>query len=76
MKLRSKHLSPIRQEIRKKVNMDNTATTPVLWAFISGGAGLRENFNLLLSPPPCPHEKPPSFGNAKPLLKEPDRDRG
>ena len=50
MKRGPEHFSPIKQENRKKVNIENTAKTSVLGASRSGGAGWRDL--ILRSPPP------------------------
>ena len=73
MKRGPEHFSPVKQDNRKKVNVENTAKIPVLGASNSSGAGWRD---LRLQPPPPPPDKPPPFGSAKPQTKEPDRHRG
>ena len=71
MKRGPKHLRPLQQENRKKVNVENTAKISVLDASSSGCAGCRYNLNLMSWPSP-----PPRFGSEKPLINEPDRHRG
>ena len=72
MKRGPEHFSSVKQENRKKVNVDNTAKIPVLAASISGDVDWRD---LMLQPPPPPPDNSPHLGSAKPLTKEPDRRR-
>ena len=49
MKREPEHFSPVKQENRKKVNVENTAKIPVLGASSSSGADWRDP---MLQPPP------------------------
>ena len=72
MKRGPEHFSPVKQDNRKKVYVENTAKIPVVGASNTSGAGWRD---LMLQPPPLPPDKTPPLGSANPLTKEPDRRR-
>ena len=73
MKIGPEHFSPIKQENRKKINVENTAKIPVLRSSYSSSAGWRYP---VVRPPPPPIDKPLPFVSAKSLTKESDQHRG